>query len=245
MPKRMGRRRRAGKPRRRMYRRKAPSREMASLKEVHQFTTLDCNTAYRDYQTSLARYQRASNVAQAYREFRITKLEYQFIPLVDTFTQTDYVSGISKVPQLYTMIDKTGAFGDFTLGEELERAGAKPRRLDDKNLFVRFKPCVLNFAYDANNLTNPWTKPIVSPWLSCDKWNTLTGQPFAPSSTDHLGLVWIVDAQAAIKYEVRCTAHFQFRKPALIASSTKGPTAVQPPSKNPEPIPEPVQGAEA
>lgn len=186
------------------------------MKETHQFAVLPSNSPFYDYAASLARYQRASEIGKNYREFRITKLEYQFMPTVDTFTQTDYAGGVSKVPYLYAMIDKTGTFRDFNTAEDLEQAGCKPRRLDDKTLKVNFKPAVLTYAHDRDNSTNLWAQPRISPWLSCDKYNdTGSTSTYVASSIDHLGLAWIVDAPAAVKYEVRVTAYFQFRKPGL------------------------------
>lgn len=186
------------------------------MKETHTFATLAANSAFFDYATSLARYQRASQIGHNYREFRITKLEYMFQPLVDTFTQNDFASNTSQVPYLYAMIDKTGTFRDFNTAEDLQQAGCKLRRLDDKTLKVTFKPAVLSYAHDRDNNTNLWAQPRISPWISCDKFNdTGTATVYAPSSIDHLGLAWIVDGQPAIKYQLKVTAYFQFRKPGL------------------------------
>lgn len=217
--------------------------EWASMKETHQFAVLAANSAYFDYDLSLARYNRASQIGRNYREYRITKVEYQFMPLVDTFTQSDFSSGTSQVPYLYAMIDKVGAFRDFNVAEDLEQAGCKPRRLDDKTLRVTYKPCALDYMYDKLNGTNNWARPITSPWLSCDKYND-TGPvtTYAPSSIDHMGLAWIVDAPPGVKYQVRVTAHFQFRKPALhdIVTDVDGTVvgATQAPSKVLESVPE-------
>jgi len=201
--------------RRRNYR-STTKGEWASMKETHQFAVLPSNSPYFDYANSLARFQRASEIGKNYREFRITKLEFQFMPTIDTFTQADYVGGVSKVPYLYAMIDKTGTFRDFNVAEDLEQAGCKPRRLDDKTLRIAFKPAVLTYAHDRDNNTNLWASPKISPWLSCDKFNdTGTMTTYVASSIDHLGLAWIVDAPPEVKYEVRVTAHFQFRKPGL------------------------------
>lgn len=212
--------------------------EFASMKETHSFATLESNTAFFDYQNSLARYQRASQIGHNFREFRITKLEYQFIPLVDTFTPGDLTAGTGTVPQLYWMIDKTGNFSDFNTAEDLQQAGAKPRRLDDKTVRISMKPAVLDYVYDKNNSTNSWARPITSPWLSCDKFNdTGTTTSYAPSSIDHLGLAWIVDAPPSIKYVVKVTAYFQFRKPGLHddAGGLEGaPKAIQAPSTQEE-----------
>lgn len=208
----------ARRPRRRMVRRRRTlsQPEWASMKETHQFAVLPANTAYFDYANSLARFQRASEIGKNYREFRITKLEFQFMPTIDTFTQTDYATTTSKVPYLYAMVDKTGTFRDFQNAEDLEQAGCKPRRLDDHTLRINMKPAVLSYAHDRDNNSNLWAQPRISPWLSCDKFNdTGTATTYVASSIDHLGLAWIVDAPPEVKYEVRVTAHFQFRKPGL------------------------------
>lgn len=197
-------------------RRRQTTREWAEMKETHTFATLPANSAYFDYATSLARFQRASQIGHNYREFRITKVEYMFQPLVDTFTQGDFASNTSQVPYLYAMVDKTGTFRDFNTAEDLQQAGCKSRRLDDKTLRVIFKPAVLSYAHDRDNSSNLWAQPRISPWLSCDKFNdTGTATTYVPSSIDHLGLAWIVDGQPAIKYQLKQTVYFQFRKPGL------------------------------
>lgn len=195
-----------------MRRRRQVSRhEFATMKETHTFSTLDANTAYRDYQCSLARFGRASILGKAYREFRITKVEYIFKANVDTYQG----GGNSVVPNLFYVIDKTGSMGGVLTTEQFRRVGARPRRFDDNNISVSFKPAVLQYAYDLNNNTNAWAMPKVSPWLSCDKFND-TVQPWQASSIDHLGLVWILDQPGGIEtvqYHVEMIAHFQFRKP--------------------------------
>lgn len=202
--------------RRRRIPRRTGSREWAEMKETHTFATLPSNSAFFDYATSLARYQRASQIGHNYREFRITKVEYMFQPLVDTFTQGDFAANTSQVPYLYAMVDKVGTFRDFNTAEDLQQAGCKPRRLDDKTLKVIFKPAVLQYAHDRDNSTNLWAAPKISPWLSCDKFNdTGSTTVYQPSSIDHLGLAWIVDAQPNVKYQLKVTAYFQFRKPGL------------------------------
>lgn len=216
MPRAPRRKPRAPRRRRVVRRRRQGPREWAEMKETHTFSLLPANSAFYDYATSLARFQRASQIGHNYREFRITKLEYMFQPLVDTFTQGDFVANVSQVPYLYAMIDKTGTFRDFNTAEDLQQAGCKPRRLDDKTLKVIFKPSVLSYAHDRDNNTNLWAQPRISPWLSCDKFNdTGTATTYVPSSIDHLGLAWIVDGQPEIKYQLKLTAYFQFRKPGL------------------------------
>lgn len=231
MVKRVTRRTRPLRRRRTQRRRVAVMRrtEQAALKETHTFSNLNTGTAYYDYQVSLARFARASNVAKGYREFRITKVTYIYKPIVDTFPV-----GGGGVPHLYFMIDKTGSMRDFNTVEELRRAGAKPRRFDDKLITTSFKPAVLSYVRDENNLTNQWSKPVISPWMSCDKFNAdVTPQSWAANSIDHLGIAWMVDAYATpIAYQVEMVAHFEFRKPSYLRTITDGLGATQAPSIN-------------
>lgn len=227
MPRRARRVRRARKPMRRNRKRTTVS-EVASLKETHQFVDLTTGTAYYDYNTNLARYKRATQVAQAYREYRITKVTYRFKPVVDTFAP-----GGATLPYLYAMIDKTGSMRDFNSVYEITTAGAKARRLDDKTLMVSFKPATLTYQRDETGGSNLWAKPLTSPWLSCDKLNDESAGVlgWAPSNIDHLGLAWIVQTSsgAPIGYSLEVVAHFQFRKPSWTteAKAEDAPKAIQ------------------
>lgn len=207
------------------------------MKETHTFSTLDANVAYRDYQCSLARFGRASLLGKAFREFRITKVEYIFKANVDTYQG----GGNSIVPNLFTCIDKTGSMGGVLTTEQFRRVGAKPRRFDDKNITVSYRPAVLQYAYDLNNNTNAWAAPKVSPWLSCDKFNDSTTN-WQASSIDHLGLVWIVDQPGGtetVQYHVEMVAHFQFRKPVAEIYELEQP----PEGSNPASLPAPQKQA--
>jgi len=211
----------ARRPRQRRQRRRGMRKmrtESAALKEVFEFAQLTTGSAYYDYTNTLARFQRASLVAQGYREYRITKVEYRFKPAADTFP----VGGTS-LPYLYAMVDKTGSMRDFNTVEEIVSAGAKARRLDDKTITVSFKPATLQYNRDEQSPGNNgalWAKPIVSPWLACDRLNDDPAPPagagFSPSSIDHLGLVWIVATSTGspIGYTLEVVSHFEFRKPS-------------------------------
>jgi len=203
----------------RRARRASRTTETASLKEVYEFAVLDNNTAYIDYQNSLARSTRAAMVAQGFREFCITKVEYIFKPTLDTFQGP--ILGGTTVPYLYAAVDRTGALVDFTTADQLRNLGVKPRRLDDKTLRVSFKPAVLNYARDLTGATNIWSQPKVSPWLSTDKNNDVTpAAGWAPSSIDHLGLAWYVESggnnTVLNQYNVEVVTHYKFRKPNII-----------------------------
>lgn len=201
------------------YRSRLAKSEFASMKETYEFATLDNNTGYIDYENALARNSRASQIAQGYREYRITKVEYIFKPTLDTF-QGPMLGG-STIPYLYAMVDRVGALADFTTADQLREMGAKPRRLDDKSLRVVFKPAVLEYTLDKNGSSNQFARPLVSPWLSTDKNNSVdpAGPGWAPSSIDHLGLAWILESGGGNtvlnQYNVEVVTHFQFRKPNL------------------------------
>jgi len=212
-----------------MRRRRAmrkPRLETAAIKESHSFTTLDAGTAYSDFQLSLARCPRAVQIAKGFQEYRIAKVVYMFKPLLDTFA----AGTGTQIPYLYTLVDKTGANVALTNQEDFERAGCRPVRLDDKTITRTFKPAVLQYAYDAAHNTNIFTKPVVSPWLSCNKNNDVSATTWAASSIDHLGIEWLVTAGVDQKFQVDMVITYEFRKPAVLLGAV-GTGAVQAPSR--------------
>lgn len=208
--------------------------DYARCRETHEFAELTTNTAYIDYATSLARCERASTIGRGYQEYKITKVEYHFIPRTDTFLPGQY-----GVPQLFFRIDKTASLQDFTQVSQLVQTGCKPMRMDDKNIVVSFKPTVLQYARDASNNTNPWAKPLTSPWLTTNKNNNVSTPNWVASSIDHYGLAWYAEqivpsGQTPSAYTIRQVIHYEFRKPIVLnLPTTEGvPVAVQAPSIN-------------
>lgn len=206
--------------------------EFATCKETYEFATLQNNTAYQDTQVSLARYLRATSIARGYQQFRITKVEYQFKPLTDTYASDNPSLG-AGIPYLFAVVDKTGQFSAYQNVQQLREAGAKPRRFDDKTLRVTYKPAVLDYVYDKNNASNSWAKPVTSPWLSTNKNNDGSTAIWNPSSIDHLGIAWYVDGGLTTisSYKLEVTAHFEFRKPLWLVDSSvaAAPPAIQAP----------------
>lgn len=229
----MPRTKRSRVPKKQMRRRRArkPRTEYAAMRETYEFATLFSGQAYTDTQVSLARFLRATSIAKGYQQYRISKVEYQFKPLVDTFA-SDNTSLGGGIPYLLTVVDKTGEFSAFQNSQQLREAGAKPRRLDDKTLRVTYKPAVLDYVYDRNNSSNSWAKPIISPWLSTNKNNDGSSTVWNPSSIDHLGLAWIVEGGTnQTAYQLEVTAYFEFRRPLFLVSSTSEGMATQAPPK--------------
>lgn len=190
-------------------------KETATLTDVFSFGNLGTNQMYYDYDLDLRRSLRASIVARAYREFRITKVKYMFKPQVDTFA----AGGVTAVPTLYYVIDKTASLEGAITPLELRSAGARPKRLDDKIVSVSYKPSVLQFARDASVVApnNAWSMPKTSPWLATNAVNDdepAGGGGFAPNTIDHLGLIWYVEAGGDhIFYQLDVVVEYEFRKP--------------------------------
>lgn len=226
-------RRRKTNRRRKAMKKRMPN-EYAKVCETHEFAMLNTNTAYFDYSTSLARCERASTVGRGFQEYKVTKVEYEFIPLTDTF-----LPGTVARPQLYFRVDKTASLQDFTTVAQLVQTGCKPKNLDEKIVKVAFKPAVLQLARDASNGTNPWAKPLISPWLSTNKNNNVSSPTWAASSIDHYGLAWFVEqlvlsgsTPPTVQYTIRQRVHFEFRKPIVLTPITGGVAAIQAPSLN-------------
>lgn len=190
------------------------------MKETHSFASLPCNTAFRDFATSLVRFDRATKIARSFQEYRITKVTYMWKPLLDTYAQ-----GGAPLPYAYILVDKTAASGGINSQPEFEAAGCKPIRLDDKTLTRSFKPSVLQYSFDASTTTNVYSKPIISPWLSCNAHNLNATEPpdWQPSSIDHFGLEWLVVGDPKVLYQVDMVAHFEFRKPAYELDNAGAP----------------------
>lgn len=211
------------------------SSDMACHTEQHEFSLLDMNEAYLDYQVSLARFTRATQIAKSFREYRITKVEYDFIPQNDTFAPGSTLA----VPWLYVGRDPTGSLKNVNDEAQFSELGFKPIRFDDKTIRKTFKPAVLDYVYDQNNGTNTWARPIYSPWLATNKINDNPAIPgFTPSSIDHLGIVWAVyttpKTVGVAQYIVRMRAHFEFRKPQNVLFLSTENVTKQAPSANPE-----------
>lgn len=184
------------------------------------------NTLYSLMNTQLSDYTRAVLVAQAYQHYRIKKVTLTFKPSFDTFTN----GGISSKPNLYYMIDKSGAIPTNASLEALKQMGAKPIQLDEKNLTVSWAPSVLESVMYAAGGTGAASssKYKVSPWLTTTADNVSPGV-FIANAVDHLGLYWYVDQLVAggYQYTVECEVQFQFKKPLMnITSSVEAIKAI-------------------
>lgn len=184
----------------------------ASVKEAYQVGVVDGNvTFFRNTQLADAIYDRSQAVAQAFQQFRIKYVKMTFKPSADTFPA---VAG-NIIPNLYWMIDKTNSIPLNATADTFYSMGARPRRMDDKNLVFAFKPSALVADFTAPGVTTA-SQLKISPWLST---NANSGNPaagWAPSAVDHLGCAFYVtkiNPADNLQYMVDIEVVFQFRKP--------------------------------
>lgn len=175
--------------------------------------------------TTLNQFPRAVQVAQAYQHYRISKIAVTFKPSFDSFVAAGGV--VPTKPRLYWMIDKSGSIPTNVALEGLKAMGARPFELDENNRTVKWSPSVLESTADFPNQIS--SKYRISPWLSTSQ-QPLNPGVFVPSSVDHLGLYWFLDAPTnpvGYQYFIECEVQFQFKKPLTnILSSVAAVPAV-------------------
>lgn len=203
---------RAMRPRRRYAKRSSKVGDYATCRVTRDLGYDSNNTVYKLTEWALAGFPRAVNVAQSYQYYRIRLVEMKFIPTADT-----YIAGTTpgEIPNLYYVVDKTDSIPSVGVDiNALVNAGAKPIRFDDKTITVRFKPAVTWKALDENGAGSNFGLTKVSPWLATNDANTSDASPWAPSSVDHHGLVYLVTGGiAGQNYRTEMTVHFDFKKP--------------------------------
>lgn len=176
---------------------------------------------YRSFQLADLLFDRAQTVAQAYQQFRIKYIRLTFRPNYDTFQAGP--PGNARIPQLYFMYDKTNSIPTNANAETFNSIGARPYRMDDKNLIRAWKPTVLNAPMTAPGIAIA-SQVLTSPWLSTNANSGNPGAVWAPSNVDHLGAVFYItntvagDAQV---YTVDVECLFEFKKPSWKAGETQ------------------------
>lgn len=172
------------------------------------------NTLYSLMNTQLIDYDRAAIVASQYQHYRIKKITVTWKPTFDNYLAA---GGAVTKPNLYYMIDKSGALPTNVTLEGLKQCGAKPRQLDEKNMSVSWRPSVLESAMYAPGAVaaTQASKYSISPWLTTNASPVQAGA-FIPSGIDHLGIYWYVDQlqnPVGAQYTIEVEVQFQFKKP--------------------------------
>lgn len=204
-----------GGKRKRGYRRPRSVPDIAKLTESTILTTYSCavNNMYVKRDFNIAVNPRAAAVANAYQHYRIKKVTLIFRPQVDTFLGT--IAGYT-VPNLYYMIDKSGSLPTNITLSALKSMGAKPHRLDDKEVRVEWRPSVLTATSDGPLVGNANASQYrISPWLSTNK-NALNPGVFQCSDLDHLGIFWYAETPAGpstLQFNVEAILDIEFKKP--------------------------------
>jgi len=203
------------------YRRRALRRsgvpEYASLSVKRSLTApgggqFGIGVLYNLLDTSLDQFPRAVQVAGAYQHYRIKRITVTFKPSFDSVIAQAGV--VATKPRLYWMIDKAGAIPTNIALEGLKAMGARPREIDEKPVVVSWAPSVLDATMNVapNSIASKYQ---ISPWLSTASQPIPAGV-FVPSTVDHLGLFWYIDAlnnPIGQQFQVEVEVQFQFKKP--------------------------------
>lgn len=184
--------------------------------------SVNLNTPYLFVKSGITG-QRAPEIAKQFGLYRIAKIIYKHRPLYDTYIAGSTGSGnyASQVPTLYWKMNRYGDAPTTFNGDYMRALGAKPYRLDDKNVIFSYKPNILT-AQDNAAATN--TAGIkVTPWLSTDD-RPLDGT-FTISTAEHYGHVLYVEAAGAGTANAPvCSLDIQvvyeFKNPRLVPNST-------------------------
>jgi len=199
--------------------------EHASLSEsrtiVAPGTNNVINVMYSLMNTSLDQFTRAPIVASAYQHYRIKNISLKFKPPFDSYV-SGTTAGFAK-PYFYYMLDKSGSIPTNITLEGLKQMGAKPRAFDEKALTVSWSPSVLQDAMTVGGAAavSQGSAYKVSPWLNTS--DISVGAPWNPSTVDHLGVYWIVEAPLigapnTFSYEIDVEVQFEFKKPLITRS---------------------------
>lgn len=164
------RRKAPGRPRRKRVmrpRRKALGRSIMKRKSdyatvvesAEDILTMDASGNYSfNYTTSLSEFQRAQEVAHAYKYYRCSKIELMFIP----YANVSSVSGAAntRLPQLYFTVDRVAnQWIQPTEAEMLER-GVTPKIFNRKRVYS-WKPSLLqNVQMEVNQPADGGGNPL-------------------------------------------------------------------------------------
>lgn len=166
---------------------------------------------------------RASAIAKEFGLYRIVGLKYTFRPLFDTYSSSLPGAGNApnSVPTLYWKMNRYGDIPGVFNGDYMRSLGAKPFRLDDKNVVVRFKP---NILQSQQNTVGPSQASIkISPWLSTD--DTPQDNLFTLSTATHYGMSLFVEGGGAGTALGACCLYdlqiiYEFKNPRAVVSSS-------------------------
>ena len=179
-------------------------------------------------------YDRAQQVAKAYREFRIKKVELFFHFPFNTFAPN--ISGGASKPRWWFVYDPRKLIpNNFNKGI-FEDMGIKPR-IAMGHQKVTFIPRILTPQVWSVSAPPGFTQlphgTKRRPWLPCNLNGGFTAWgAFLASDVQHFGCKWLtedpVSPPQGQPYTVNVRVHFQFRKPVWYVTSSTEANVVQP-----------------
>lgn len=166
---------------------------------------------------------RASQIAQLFGEYRIKKIIYTFRPLFDTYSSAlapgTPGNAPTSVPTLYWRLNRYGDTPAAFNGDYMRAMGAKPHRLDDKQVSFSYAP---NVIQSQQNVVGASTATIkISPWLSTD--DLVQDNAFTLSTAEHFGNTLFVEGGGAgnaqgVVAQLDVKVIYEFRNPRLLSS---------------------------
>jgi len=213
-----GRRRKGGK---RARRAKANVPDMAKCSVVRTLASVDTNAMYSFDSFVLLDFQRAVSIARNYQRYRMTNIKVTWKPNFDTYSPAT----ANQKPNLYHMIDRSGAIPDNVTLEGLKQSGARPRALDERPISVNWKPAVLGESRINAGIPQA-ANYLISPLLSTNGNPTAPGL-WTPSEVSHQGIKFFIEQFGSVseKINMEVEIQFEFYKPlfpSLASAAARG-----------------------
>lgn len=183
--------------------------DKASLSCVRTVANGLTNVMFTYDNISLQDFPRAVQVAQAYQRYRITSIRVTWKPAYDTYQEG---VGVFQKPNLYYVVDRSGAIPDNITLEALKAAGARPKSFDEKPISVQWRPGALGGELNLAGAQSAAGYRI-SPLLSTNANATNPGA-WVASTVAHQGLKWYMEQQGGNStVYVEVEVQFEFFKP--------------------------------
>jgi len=165
---------------------------------------------------------RAPVIAQTFGLYRIAQIKFTYKPKYDTYLQALPSTGSNavQVPYLYWKMNRYGDTPAAFNGDYMRALGAKPNRLDDKNITVVYRPNILTAQQNTAATTTSGVK--MTPWLSTD--DTPQDNNFTLSTALHYGHSFFVEAAGAGAAnapvcDLDIQVIYEFKNPRVIRSA--------------------------
>lgn len=218
------------------------SKQSAHICESYEVEDLLCNTSYQST-LDLSYFPRSQAIGTNFQEYKITKLEYQFEPLFNTFQEG--LAVINTVPQLLWYVDRTGTTTAWSKAQ-FEKMGVLPKKYIS-NMKMTFKPNTLVVSANSAILPQPALttdlsfnySPAQSVQIQFNKWfstqydaTLVTTNPSGAYPTAWYGCKFLIDQQqgevALPVGRLTVKAWISFRGPSLPVGQSQSVVKIVP-----------------